>query len=429
MGRQKAEGGRSNAKWPVTVDGSRFTALKKMSKTNSLAPSNLSRFTVHDLRIVRTVLFPMLIIASLWILAVEAQAHPASGIVVDRGGQVYFSDLETVWKIDTQGKLSVFRPGISGRHVHELSIDEQGNIYGADISYEPATKAWISDVWKMTPGGKLDYLLEPTTNPPRGMSIWRDRDGNMYLVDQNNHLKQQTLLLRRTPDGKVTTFAGSAYGHVDGQGPQARFSSVGGMSFGADGSLYLTDGTYVRRVGADGNVSTIARDLNFRTPADKPTLFGGSYGDLAGLTADANGNVYVADAGNRRLLKINQDGKVDVILRTDPPYFPNGVFATQANELYVLEVGFTLPNISSGPRVRKITPDGKNVIVAVVGATGDPENVKPRVAERVGVQLESTVGFIANAGPRQISIIVLSVSVLVVAGFIWQHLRRRRRQA
>ena len=265
--------------------------------------SYVSRFTLHGSRIKRTFLLAMLIIASLCSLAVEAQAHPASGIVVDRRGQVYFSDLETVWKIDAQGRLTVFRPGVSGRHVHELSIDEQDNIYGADVSYE--SQKWVSDVWKMTPEGKLTYLLEPTTNPPRGMSIWRDRDGNMYLVDQNNHLKKQTLLLRRAPDGNVTTFAGSSYGHADGRGTQARFSSVGGMAFGTDRSLYLTDGISVRRVSDDGNVTTIASDLNFRTPADKPTLFGGSYGDLAGLTADANGNVYVADAGNRRLLKIN----------------------------------------------------------------------------------------------------------------------------
>ena len=68
--------------------------------------------------------------------------------------------------------------------------------------------------------------------------------------------------------------------------------------------------------------------------------------------------VYVADAGNRCLLRISHDGKVDVMSRTDPPYFPNGVFATPAGELCVLEVGFTLPNVLSGPRVRKISRGG-----------------------------------------------------------------------
>ena len=70
----------------------------------------------------------------------------------------------------------------------------------------------------MTPEGKLTYLLEPTANPPRGMSIWLDPEGSMYSIDQNNHTKTQTLLLRRTTDGNVLTLAGSAYGHLDGKG-------------------------------------------------------------------------------------------------------------------------------------------------------------------------------------------------------------------
>src|SRR5213593_2222554 len=137
--------------------------------------------------------------AVILLLAPSTRAHPATGIVVDRKGQIYFSDLETVWKLGTDGKLSIFRTGVSGRHVHELAIDEQDNIYGADISYEPATKKWISDVWKMTPEGKLSYLLEPTADPPPGMSIWQDQKRNMYFIDQDNHTKTQTLLLRRTP--------------------------------------------------------------------------------------------------------------------------------------------------------------------------------------------------------------------------------------
>ena len=347
---------------------------------------------------------------------------------MDRKGQVYFSDLETVWKIDTLGKLSVFRSGVSGRHVHELTIDDLGNVYGEDVSYEPATTKWISDVWRMTPEGAFAYLVAPTTDPPRGMTMWRDREGNTYFIDQNNHLKQRTLLLRRTPDGIVTTFAGGAYGHRDGKGISAQFSSVGGMAFGLDGNLYLTDGTYVRKVAMDGSVTTLAKDLNSRTAEDKPTLFGGLYGSLAGLTVSSNGTVYVADAGNRRLLRISHDGKVDVMLRTDPPYFPNGVFVTPAGELYVLEVGFTLPNVSSGPRVRKISPDGKNVILVVVGEEGG-RSVKTIVAERLGVTLESALAFLIDAGPISYGIIVVSGGILISGALLWRRRRRQRLRA
>lgn len=210
---------------------------------------------VSSLRKFKSLFILLSIVACGFLFSSRVLAHPATGIVVDLTGNVYFSDLETVWKIDAKGGLSVFRAGERGRHVHELSIDASGNVYGADISYKPVTEEWISDVWTMSREGRITYLLGPTTKPPRGMSIWRDRAGNMYWVDQNNHTKTQTLLLRRSPDGAVTTLAGSSYGQADGKGAEARFSSIGGMYVAADDSIYLTDGSSVRRVLSDGSVT------------------------------------------------------------------------------------------------------------------------------------------------------------------------------
>ncbi|MEP6707393.1 MAG: hypothetical protein ABJC05_07725 [Pyrinomonadaceae bacterium] len=366
----------------------------------------------------------LMIIGLCALLAEKAEAHPATGIVVDRKGQVYFSDLETVWKIGRDGKLSVFRAGMNGRHVHELAIDSEDNIYGADISY--VSQKWISDVWKMTPEGKLTYLLAPTDNPPRGMSLWRDHDGNMYLVDQNNHTKTQTLLLRRTPDGEVTTLAGSAYGHKDGKGTEARFSSVGGMAFGPDGNLYLSDGTSVRKVTMDGTVTTVAKDLDVRTSDDKPSLFGGSYGSLTGLSVDSSGNVYVADAGNRRLLKINSGGKVDVVLRSDPPYFPNGVVTTPAGDVYVMEVGFTVPGKWSGPRIRRITADGKNALVGQVLAEGGSAELKAEAAQVAGRSAEATIGFFYTNAWAKYAVGLLVLSFVPLSIFAWKRRQRRR---
>jgi hypothetical protein len=55
----------------------------------------------------------------------DIYAHPAWGIVVDSRKQVFFTDLEAVWKIDSQEKLSIFKAGVSGTHVHDLSIDSK----------------------------------------------------------------------------------------------------------------------------------------------------------------------------------------------------------------------------------------------------------------------------------------------------------------
>jgi sugar lactone lactonase YvrE len=367
----------------------------------------------------------ILVVAIVVVLSpASATAHPATGIVRDRAGNIYFSDLETIWKIDTSGKLSVFRPGVSGRHVHELAIDEQDNIYGADLSYE--SQKFINDIWKMTPAGRFEYLLEPTDKPPRGMSIWRDRAGNNYLVDQNNHTKIQTLLLRRSPDGSVMTLAGGAYGHADGKGTAARFSSVGNLAFAPDGSIYLTDGATVRRVAMDGTVATLASGLNVRTAQDKPTLFGGSDQNLTGIAVDAAGNVFAADSENRRLFKISREGKTEIVLRVDPPYFPNGVVAGPGGEVYVLEVSFTPPGSWGAPRVRRLSADGKSTILATVGVESPGANSQAILPPSVGASTESFLSSFFIGQRFKYGIVILAATILGGGVILWQRRKRQR---
>ncbi|MCS5516086.1 hypothetical protein NWF32_16240 [Pseudomonas qingdaonensis] len=62
-------------------------------------------------------------------------------------------------------------------------------------------------------------------------------------------------------NGQVSRFAGhDSYGDVDDDNPEnARFKSIAGMSFGADGTLYVTD-TYnhkVRKISPTGKVTTL----------------------------------------------------------------------------------------------------------------------------------------------------------------------------
>ena len=177
---------------------------------------------------IRRLVMTVLIVVGMCVFTpCQVQAHPAWGLAVDRQGQVYFSDLERVWKIDTQGRLSIFRAGVSGRHTHDLNLDEAGNLYGADNSYEPATQRFFSSIWKMTPASDFSYLLAPSDNPPVGTSIWRDRAGNMYHATY--YPERELLVLKRSPNGGITVLGGSrdaARGYRQGV-PY----SLGGMAF------------------------------------------------------------------------------------------------------------------------------------------------------------------------------------------------------
>jgi hypothetical protein len=54
-------------------------------------------------------------------------AHPGIGIVKDKKGNIYYTDLKQVWKIDRDGMKSV---AVANVHTHELYVDQDDNLYG-----------------------------------------------------------------------------------------------------------------------------------------------------------------------------------------------------------------------------------------------------------------------------------------------------------
>lgn len=336
-------------------------------------------------------------------------AHPPWGIVVDRQGQVYVSDLETIWKIDAQGKQKVFRPGVSGRHIHELTIDEAGNLFGEDLTYEPSTQRYTSAIWKMTPAGGFSYVLAPTQNAPKGMSIWRDRDGNTHYLQKDNP-KNEIVLLKRSPNGKITVLIGSR--DAAERERQLVLYSMGGMEFAEDGALYLTDGESIYKVTTSGVVTTLIR----RIPAENSS--GTKAGEnsttrLLGLTVDNQGNIFAADLGNRRVLKIASNGNVSTLLHGEETWTPTGV-AFKNGELYILESRSASP----ATRVRKQASDGRVTVFATIG-----ENISQPTRENPPGESIGTFA-IGRQNPPYV-LIVVCASAFALIFVIWRVRKRK----
>ncbi len=175
----------------------------------------------------------IIVMVAVFLSASTVSAHPAWGIVVDSRKQIYFSDLETIYKIDAQGKLSVFRAGVSGRHVHDITIDAEDNVYGVDNSYNPQTETYPRALWKMSSKGDFSYLVPPTDDLPSGQSVWRDSNGNTYSVEPHNNEKKEAKIIKRLRDGTTSLFAGGKYGYLDGRREKAEFGLITDMVFGA----------------------------------------------------------------------------------------------------------------------------------------------------------------------------------------------------
>jgi sugar lactone lactonase YvrE len=314
-----------------------------------------------DHTIVRDALVAAGVICTCAFLASDARAHPAWGIVVDRKGLVYFSDLETIWRVSPDGQLAIVRGGVSGRHVHELAIDAADNLRGQDFEYLPERQQYRQAIWEMAPSGKVVWIVPPTEHLPPGSSLWADASGTMYSIEQDAHARKETVILKRGPDGQVKRLAGGGYGHRDGTGAEARFTNVVGTFLGPDAALYFTDGATIRRVSFGGVVTTLVEDVDAVPPLPENDRL--EFGQLMGLAVTASHDVFVADFRNRRVVKIDAHGRKQVVLVATPPWSPTGVAVGRDGVVYVLEVGFAPPGTWLKPRVRRILRDGKVTVL------------------------------------------------------------------
>ncbi len=280
--------------------------------------------------------------------APEAFAHPGIGVVVDSKGNVFYTDLRQVWKLSPDGAKSVAVPHV---HTHELCLDSDDNLFGEHLWYEgDATGKWGHRVWKLSPDGKLTDVIPAREGFLTQCSFVRDARGNMYWAgDGEGDRENRVCIRRRAPDGSVSILAGGESGREDGVGRAARFTDIRWMAASPEGTLYVIDAGSVRRIAADGTVSTLASGLDEN---GWHFLTGGRCHHLMGLCPDAQGNVYVANTGTHKVQKVGANGKIHVFARSPAPYSPTGVTVTKSGDVIILECS------GSDARVRRVPANG-----------------------------------------------------------------------
>lgn len=201
-------------------------------------------------------------------------------------------------------------------------------------------------------------------NNPNGLAM--DGNANLYVADTVN-----SRIRKITPDGVVTTFAGSTQGYLDGTGTAARFSGLSGIVADAAGNLYVTDSTSqrIRKVTPAGVVTTLAGS----SVSGKADGLGSSASFLnpSGIAIDFDGFLYVADTGNHRIRKISPNGAVTTLAGgTSAGYVdaqgpdaqfncPRGIAVDLNGYVYVAD--------TSNNCIRKVTPSGE--VSTLAGST------------------------------------------------------------
>jgi DNA-binding beta-propeller fold protein YncE len=218
----------------------------------------------------------------------DMSGNGAGFVAVDSLGNVYVTDNTHIQKFDSQGKFLIKWGGQGtgdGQFTLALAIaiDQKDDIYVVDVENDVVQKfnenGKFLRKWGGTGSGEGQF------GSPTSVAI--DKEGNVLVVDASIGRLQKF-----NNNGR---FLSQVFlGEVDGQtiGPVA-------LAVGDQGQIYIGEYAHGRVVEFDSSGKLLAAWGDTGTPDEKMT-------EAGGLALDKNGDVYVADAFNMRVLKFQQ---------------------------------------------------------------------------------------------------------------------------
>jgi len=151
-----------------------------------------------------------------------------------------------------------------------------------------------------------------------------DKHDNIWVTD-----KGSDMVIEFNPEGRVSmVFGRKQEASDDGTGPLKKpspplppvdgmFRQVTDVAWDAAGNAYISDG-YV-----NSRIAKVDKDGNWLKSWGEPGDKAGQFNTPHSIAVDAQGNVYVADRGNRRIQVFDGDGKFLRQITIDVPADPD----------------------------------------------------------------------------------------------------------
>ena len=240
--------------------------------------------------------------------------HPTA-LTIDGNGNIYVASFESdqIRKVDKNGAVTVLAGSgeyseidVNGQGedavfttIADLNTDSKGNIYFSG-SHDRALR-------KITPDGLVTTYLTEAQMGRQAFGFLIDKVDNLYISDA-------TSILKFNPTGQSTILAGKpdAWGHNDGKGEEARFSSAQFMAKDSKGNLYVKENLGaegIRKITPEGLVTTI----KITVKQDGVYVPYVGLENAQGLAIDKNDIIYISTANNN-ILQITPDGKGKYLL-------------------------------------------------------------------------------------------------------------------
>ncbi|HYR43985.1 MAG TPA: hypothetical protein VER98_13230, partial [Terriglobia bacterium] len=211
-------------------------------------------------------------------------------------------------------------------------------------------------------------------NIPTSVAV--DGSGNLFIADTNNHR-----IRKLDTTGIITTVAGDGNPRFFGDNGPARTASLNsphGIYFDSRGNLLIADtgNQRIRRIDANGIISTIAGNGEYGFSADGTSALAAQLAGPKGIAVDVDDNLFIADSGNSRIRKITRsDSRIRTIAGTGEFQFygdggpaaaaglsvPGGVLVDGAGNVLIADF--------ENRRLRKI--DATTGIITTIAGNGE----------------------------------------------------------
>jgi sugar lactone lactonase YvrE len=218
-----------------------------------------------------------------------------------------------------------------------LAVDSGGNVYVADTLNNRVRRVDLAGTITTVAGAgevKLNY--------PTGLAI--GFGDTLFIADTGNNVIRQL-----GSDGVIRTVAGTGeagYRGEAGAATDAVLHAPGGLALDGEGNLYIADtlNQRVRRMDVNGQIGTVAGtgasgylgDGRAGTYAELNLATNPLDGMGQCLAVDSQGDVFIADALNRRVRRLDVKGTITTIVQMRTPL---GLAVDSQGLLYVADAG------------------------------------------------------------------------------------------
>jgi len=276
--------------------------------------------------------------------ATGAKLNFPHGMLVDKHGNLIFSDkahfrirkitpdgvIQTIGGSGDRGNIGDEGPVLEASlySVTMLAENSKGEIYFLSPS------GFVSLIRKITPDGIVHHFLDtgeekyqkailaskvglsmksdivPITN---FADLVIDQNDNLYITDRLNHQIRKV-----DPEGNIVTIAGTGDSDYLGDGgpaSEAAFRDPQALAMDPAGNLYVADAANnrIRKIDTQGIITTIAGNGNHEDTGDGGPALEAGIRSMDFLQVSPAGELHIVESNTHRIRKIAKDGTISTV--------------------------------------------------------------------------------------------------------------------